>query len=138
MRKAGCVGLIFGLESASPRVLELMNKGIDLHQVQRIVKEAAEVGLHCQVAFFVGFPTETAFDRELTLDFLRKNVIPFGGVLAFNGWFRILKDMPIIRDKRFCGKITKWNTSEDLIDYYVIDSTTFEDMQQLENMINKK
>lgn len=131
MHNAGCVGLKFGLESASPRILKLMNKGIDLKNVQRIVKDALTSGMHCQVAFFVGFPTETELDRAMTVDFLRKEVIPCGGVLTYNGWFRILKDMPIIQKEKFCNRIAKWNKSEDLIDYYIFDTTTFEEMQNL-------
>ncbi len=130
MRNAGCVGLKFGLESASPRVLKIMNKGIDLLEAERIVKDALAIGMHCQVAFFVGFPTETERDREITIDFLRNKVLPYGGVLSFNGWFRILKDMPIIQNEEFRDRILKWNTSEDLIDYYVFDTTTFDEMQE--------
>ena len=138
MSMAGCVGLKFGLESASPKILALMNKGIDLKHVQRIIKDASDVGLNYQVAFFVGFPTETNFDRKMTIDFLKENVIPNGGVLAFNGWFRILKDMPIIKKEEFYNKITKWNTSEELIDYYVFDKTNFEDMKQFELLLKNK
>lgn len=130
MHEAGCVGLKFGLESASPRILGLMNKGINLEESERIVKDAIDVGMHCQVAFFVGFPTETEQDREMTIQFLRERVIPYGGVLSFNGWFRILKDMPIVQSVGFKDRVTKWNTSEDLIDYYVFDNTTFDEMQR--------
>lgn len=138
MHKAGCVGLKFGLESASPRVLELMNKGIDLQQVQRIVKDALETGMHCQVGFFVGFPTESVLDRETTVKFLREHVVPFGGVLTYNGWFRILKDMPIVQKEGFKNRITKWNTDEDLMDYYVFDSTTFDEMLQFSRFLKKE
>lgn len=130
MKDAGCVGLKFGLESASPRVLKMMNKGINLVEAERIVKDTLAIGMHCQVAFFVGFPTETERDREITIDFLRNKVLPYGGVLSFNGWFRILKDMPIIQNEEFRDRILKWNTSEDLIDYFIFDTTTFDEMQK--------
>lgn len=138
MHNAGCVGLKFGLESASPRVLELMNKGIDLQQVQRIVKDALAIGMHCQVGFFVGFPTESVLDRETTVKFLREYVVPFGGVLTYNGWFRILKDMPIVQKEGFKNRITKWNMDEDLMDYYVFETTTFDEMLQFSRYLKQE
>lgn len=138
MRDAGCVGLKFGLESASPRVLKLMNKGIDLQNARRIVTDALTSGMHCQVAFFVGFPTETELERAMTVRFLREQVVPFGGVLAYNGWFRILKDMPIIQKEEFRSRIVKWNISEDIMDYYVFDTTTIDEMQQFSQYLQKE
>ena len=138
MQNAGCVGLKFGLESASPRVLKLMNKGIDLQNVQRIITDALASGMHCQVGFFVGFPTETELDRAITVDFLRQQVVPLGGVLTYNGWFRILKDMPIVQKEEFRSRIIKWNISEDIMDYYIFDTTTFDEMQQFSKYLQKE
>lgn len=138
MHNAGCVGLKFGLESASPRVLKLMNKGIVLKNVQRLLIDALESGMHCQVGFFVGFPTETALDREKTINFLREKVIPLGGVLTYNGWFRILKDMPIVQQEDFHHRISKWNVLEDLMDYYIFDTTTFDEMQEFSTYLKNE
>lgn len=138
MHKAGCVGLKFGLESASTRILELMNKGIDLQQVKRIIKDTLDTGMHCQVGFFVGFPSESVWDREVTVKFLKDHVIPLGGVLSYNGWFRILKDMPIVQKEGFKNRLTKWNTDEDLMDYYVFDTTTFDQMLQFSSYLKKE
>ena len=130
MYKSGCVGLKFGLESASESVLKAMNKGIDLEIIPSIISNAQEVGMCCQVAFFVGFPTETESDRNQTIEFIKNNVIKKGCAVAYNGWFRILNHMPIIQDNNI--QVKKWNLYEDLIDYYINtdEELTYEYMQK--------
>jgi len=121
MHKAGCVGLKFGLESASPGVLKMMNKGIDIKKAAEIFRMARKAGIFPQAAFFLGFPGETRNDILKTLDFLEQTVIP-NGIIAYNGVFRLLKSMPLLQEPEAYGiqKIEKWNTNEELIDYYTI------------------
>lgn len=116
MHKAGCVGLKFGLESASPDVLKMMNKGIDIKKAAEIFGMARKAGILPQVAFFLGFPGETRDDILKTLDFLEQTVIP-NGIIAYNGVFRLLKSMPLLQEPQAYGiqKVEKWNTDEELI-----------------------
>lgn len=121
MYKAGCVGLKFGLESASSDVLKMMNKGIDIKKAAEIFAMARKAGILPQAAFFLGFPGETRDDILKTLDFLEQTVIP-NGIIAYNGVFRLLKSMPLLQEPEAYGiqKVEKWNTDEELIDYYTI------------------
>jgi radical SAM superfamily enzyme YgiQ (UPF0313 family) len=73
MRRAGCVYLSYGLESASPRVLERMKKAVDLAAADRVLQDTASSGIHAHVFVIVGFPGETEGDLQMTLDFLSRN-----------------------------------------------------------------
>lgn len=62
MRKAGCTSLLWGLESASQKILDLMRKDIDYKTAKRIIIDSAESGITNLVYLMVGFPGETASD----------------------------------------------------------------------------
>jgi radical SAM superfamily enzyme YgiQ (UPF0313 family) len=83
LRQAGCIRLHLGIESAVPRVLELMGKRIGLEQVRETVWVAKRHGLQVHGFFLLGFPTETreemaqtlAFAKELRLDYAQFSVV---------------------------------------------------------------
>lgn len=73
--KAGLREIRFGLESASMRILNLMNKfpeGITLDTVESIVSICSSVGIHVHFPMIVGFPTETVEERIATYIYLKK------------------------------------------------------------------
>lgn len=59
MQKAGAKMLSWGYEAGSPRVLSLMNKGIDSRARYRILKDSASLGIWNHIFIMFGFPTET-------------------------------------------------------------------------------
>lgn len=67
---AGCRNLIFGLESYSPRVLALMDKGVRHADVARILAGCRRAGIAFNLQFFFGFPGETAEDAAATEEFV--------------------------------------------------------------------
>jgi len=107
MKKAGFRLLKVGLESASQRTLNMINKGITVKQIIDGSKIAKKCGLEIHLTIMVGFPWETRRDALKTLslakelmerglaDVLQATVIiPYPGTrlyyqaLKFN-WFRI-------------------------------------------------
>lgn len=70
MAQAGCRALSFGLESGSQRVLDLMNKGIAIADVDRVLLRCEEVGIAAHVMCIVGFPGETAAEVDETFQLL--------------------------------------------------------------------
>ena len=122
MHQSGCVGLKFGLESASPRISGLMNKGIDLENAAKLFEITARVGIIPQAAFFFGFPGEQREDIWETVKFIEKYVVK-NGIIAYNGKFRLLKSMPLLQEPGKYGikSIRKWNVKEELIDYYEVE-----------------
>lgn len=71
--RAGLREIRFGLESASPRVLKLMNKfpeSVSLRTVEEIVRLCTSAGIHVHFPMIVGFPTELPEERVETYRFL--------------------------------------------------------------------
>ena len=64
---SGCIAVTGGLEVASPRLLELMEKGITIDQVARVCKGFRDAGILVHAYLMYGFPTQT--DQE-TIDSL--------------------------------------------------------------------
>ncbi|MDP2905760.1 MAG: radical SAM protein [Candidatus Omnitrophota bacterium] len=59
MKEAGCARIQYGVESASPAVLENINKAQDLAQVRNAVKLTKNAGIEAYAFFMVGNPGET-------------------------------------------------------------------------------
>lgn len=73
MKKAGCHYLIFGIESGSDRILEMMNKGVASEQASQVLRWASETGIKNAVSFIAGYPHEKQEDINQTLEFIGKN-----------------------------------------------------------------
>ncbi|MFD0330640.1 B12-binding domain-containing radical SAM protein [Streptacidiphilus monticola] len=73
LRDAGCVAIAFGYESASQRILDLIDKGVRIEQVPEILRELAAAGIGAQMMGFTGFPGETAEEAEETYAFLARH-----------------------------------------------------------------
>ncbi len=72
LKRAGFATLAFGVESGSPRILELMKKDIAIEQVFETIKKLKEAGINSKYYFMAGFPTETIKDLYLTTDLIQK------------------------------------------------------------------
>lgn len=86
LRRAGCVMLKLGLESGSQRVLDRLNKGINLDRAQRVLHNLNQVGIATYVYLLFGTPAETEVEAEKTLDFVRTHhqAINFFNLAIFN------------------------------------------------------
>ncbi len=71
MANAGCVQIWFGFETASQRVLDLMDKGTEVSVVARILDDCKNVGMGVHMLAIHGFPSETFEEAEETVSFLR-------------------------------------------------------------------
>ena len=72
MRRAGCWGCFFGVESGDDRILRLMRKGHDVEAAYAGLDIARRHGLFTHVNMVVGYPGETEQTFRNTLDFLRQ------------------------------------------------------------------
>jgi radical SAM superfamily enzyme YgiQ (UPF0313 family) len=70
LRKAGCIGVYIGVESADKSVLENMNKKADPEMYRSIIKAALKAGIDCNCFFIVGFPGETDVTFDRTIGFI--------------------------------------------------------------------
>jgi len=79
LKRAGADNLAYGLESANPRVLERINKGIDLERLSEVVRLTQEAGIQVELFSMFGLPGET-FDQALnTLAFVKEKGVAIDG-----------------------------------------------------------
>jgi anaerobic magnesium-protoporphyrin IX monomethyl ester cyclase len=71
LKKAGCVAISFGYESGSQRILDLINKGVNLQEVPQILKQLSNENIGVQMMGFIGFPGENTEEALATYIFLR-------------------------------------------------------------------
>jgi radical SAM superfamily enzyme YgiQ (UPF0313 family) len=73
MRDAGCLKIVFGLESFNQRVMDFMKKGIKQEWVRRIADDCVDLGIAVHCYIIVGFPTETEEEALETMNFIVEN-----------------------------------------------------------------
>jgi hypothetical protein len=73
MREAGCLKIVFGLESFNQRVMDFMKKGIKQEWVRRIADDCVDLGMAVHCYIIVGFPTETEAEALETMNFIVEN-----------------------------------------------------------------
>jgi len=71
LKQGGCTTVSIGVESASPRLINLMNKNETVQQMKKCIINAKKIGLKTKVFLQYGLPTETDEDINLTLSFLK-------------------------------------------------------------------
>ena len=90
--EAGFRSIFFGLETASEKLMKLIQKGETVEQCKRAVRMAKHIGFHVSATFIYGLPGETFKDRmrsvalshELDLDMVRfNNATPYPGTELF-------------------------------------------------------
>lgn len=72
IKQAGCVSLVVGVESGSPRILSRISKGISIEQVINFCKKCRDIGIIVTPYFMFSHPDETKEDVKQTLDLIDK------------------------------------------------------------------
>lgn len=72
LRASGCIGVSGGLEVASDRLLQLINKGITVAQVAKVNRNFTDAGIMVHAYLMYGFPTQTAQETIDSLEMVRQ------------------------------------------------------------------
>lgn len=70
LAKSGCTLLKFGLESGSQKIIDMMDKGIDVNKAAKIINLCHKYNIFVHLFVMFGFPGETDNDRKMTRNFL--------------------------------------------------------------------
>ena len=84
LKASGCIGVSGGLEVASDRLLELIQKGITVKQVAVVNKNFTEAGIMVHAYLMYGFPTQTVQETIDSLEMVRQ--LFEAGILQSGFW----------------------------------------------------
>jgi radical SAM superfamily enzyme YgiQ (UPF0313 family) len=69
MSRAGCRGIFFGIETGSPRMQKIIDKGLELNDSVARVRSCDKFKINTAVSLMAGFPDETMSDLRQTAAF---------------------------------------------------------------------
>ncbi|WP_205512859.1 B12-binding domain-containing radical SAM protein [Longitalea arenae] len=75
LKKSGCFRVWIGAESGSQKIIDLMDRRVEVQQVQQMIQLARKYGLQAGTFIMVGYPGETNEDIYATVQHL-KNADP--------------------------------------------------------------
>jgi hypothetical protein len=98
MRRSGCIAVTGGLEAASDRVLDLMNKGVRVDDVARVTRTFVEHGILTHAYLIYGFPTMSVQETVDALERVRQMFS--AGCLHSAYWhrFALTAHSPVAKD----------------------------------------
>lgn len=86
LAKSGCVAVSGGLEVASDRLLELMQKGVSIEQVTQVCNNFEQSGIMVHAYLMYGFPTETEQETIDALEIVRQMFM--NGIIQSAFWHK--------------------------------------------------
>ncbi len=103
MKRAGAVKLTYGMETASPRLLKYIRKGVTIDKIKKYLQYSHEIGIWNHMEFIGGMPTETEDDVRATVKFVKEN-LDYINVYSLNP-FSLYPGAPFYRDSKKFGLI---------------------------------
>ena len=72
LKASGCIAVSGGLEVASDRLLELIDKGVTVEQVAKVTRNFTEAGIMVHAYLMYGYPTQTVQETIDSLEMVRQ------------------------------------------------------------------
>lgn len=100
LRKAGCIEVQLGIESADNQVLRNMNKHVMPELYERVLNKLLSNGINCSCYIIFGFPGETEKSARRTIEFmLRQESSGHTGLLTWSIFPFVLAPLSPIYEK---------------------------------------
>lgn len=135
--RAGCLKIVFGLESYSQRVLDLMDKGTQGNNITRVVQDCLKYDIALHLYIIIGFLTETKEEAMETVNFIlnNKGLLHSYGFSCLPCLFDLEKGSPIMDSpEKFGLKKIMTPAQHDLSLGYIFESTRGMTPEEAENM----
>jgi len=84
LKASGCIAVSGGLEVASDRLLQLIDKGVTVEQVAKVTRNFTEAGTMVHAYLMYGYPTQTVQETVDSLEMVRQ--LFEAGVLQSGFW----------------------------------------------------
>ncbi|MFN8007660.1 MAG: radical SAM protein [Terriglobia bacterium] len=118
LRKSGLQQICHGAESASPKVLQLMDKGFQkIETMIEAAEKCTQAGIRPSFNIIFGFPGEGEAERRETIQFIRKVCLQYPGAEFWTNIFTPYPGAPILRQAGRLG-IEIPQTFEGWIDFF--------------------
>ena len=136
LKEAGCRHIKFGVEAGNQKMLDRLNKGTKLEDIQNAFKLSSEAGLQRTAYILLGCPGFTDQDYRDTLQFFRDlgaenyvlNInIPYQGTVSYNEVKEELHTQGLYLD----GEEGFMHIAEDMQHFWGISDTTLDLFLQL-------
>jgi anaerobic magnesium-protoporphyrin IX monomethyl ester cyclase len=130
LKDSGLDAIILGIESGSPRILEIMGKRITPEDTARAVHLIKKHGIRALGFFMAGIPDETEEDLRMTMDLIRRLPLDYASLSVFTPLpgsilFQRCRELGLLQEKvdwsrfdyqspenRFCANIEPARFSE--------------------------
>ena len=86
LKASGCIAVSGGLEVASDRLLDKMEKGVSVSQVARVTQHFTQAGIMVHAYLMYGFPTQTEQETIDSLEMVRQ--LFQAGIIQSGFWHR--------------------------------------------------
>ena len=126
LKESGCIEIKYGIESGSPRILELMNKRISIDQIRNAVMLTQNAGIKVKAFILHGFPGENIESTNETISLLNElkdkidrisifRFVPLPGSPAYNDKDKHKLELPEDFDEIFIYNNERkwWGTEKD-------------------------
>lgn len=112
MKKSGCIIIHWGLDSASQRICDYINKGTNVETAKLVLKASKKAGIYNFVYLILGFPTETIMEMTENLNFIKENHKNIDEIMAIKDL--LFLDGSLLKEKQIYYK-NLMNISDDYI-----------------------
>lgn len=72
LKSIGCFRIWIGAESGSQRIIDLMDRRVDIHKVQDMIQLTQSHDIEAGTFIMLGYPTEQKEDIDKTIEYLKK------------------------------------------------------------------
>lgn len=136
--KAGLRLILWGFESGNKRIMDLINKGVDVEDRYNVLRRSSNAGIFNFAYVFTGFPTETYEEAMDTVNAVCNNtdiIHAFGKSVFTMGKHSIINSHP----ERF--GVIKLDDIEDFSSdakYEITNGLTKKELDEVNNIFSKK
>lgn len=135
LRASGLRIVLWGVESGSDRILQLMKKGTNTKDITTVLSSAHLVGIKNVLYIMFGFPSESKEEFMGTIAFLRENKDHID--LISHSTFGLQKESPMFSQLERFGisglRMTERTILEPKIEYTMTSGLTVEEVERLKN-----
>lgn len=121
MKQAGCLEIRYGLESASPKIIDYLGKGFSLQEAEQIIRDTKKAGISVGIELMFDVPAEKKGDILDTAGFIKRNresidwVLVHRFAMSYNSSFYLKKGF-LYRQRHFFNALLNRSYNKKLFE----------------------